>query len=155
MFWGCITAEGPGYGSNILEGNVNASAYVEILESNLLDTLDYYGMTAQEVHFQQDKAPAHTSSTFFAWFHGHGFSKDDVLDWPAQSPDLNPIEHVWAYIKRQLEAYPTRPTSKDDLAERLDKEWNKLTKEDCLRYIDSMPKRIKAVIAKKGGPTSF
>ena len=151
MFWGCITAEGPGYGSTILEGSINSGAY----QSSLLDTLNYFDKTPSEVRFQQDKAPAHTSAATKAWFIEKGFSAEDILDWPPQSPDLNPIEHVWHELKVHLNAYSTRPTTREELADRISNEWNKFTKEDCLKYIDSMPDRINAVIKSKGGVTPY
>jgi transposase len=77
------------------------------------------------------------------------------MDWPAQSPDLNPIEHVWHLLKLRLNKYPTRPTREEELERRIHIEWYKITKEECQRYIDSMPAQIKAVIKSKGGPTRY
>jgi hypothetical protein len=56
MFWTCITAKGPGYGTTIIEGSINSSLYVEILQSSLKDTLDYYELDSKHVRFQRDKA---------------------------------------------------------------------------------------------------
>jgi transposase len=61
-----------------------------------------------------------------------------------QSPDLNPIEHIWVELKRHLDAYLNRPATKEELTDRISHEWYKFTKEDCLKYIDSMPKKIEA-----------
>ena len=155
MFWGCITSEGPGYGTTILEGTIDSLEYVKILDTSLLDTLEYYGKKPADVRFQQDKASPHISVVTKHWFNENGFSAERVLDWSAQSPDLNPIEHVWTELKRRLDSYPTRPTTKEELATRISDEWNKFTKDDCLAYIDSMPKRIKAVIRSKGGSAPF
>ena len=155
MFWVCLTADGPGYGTTILEGSIDLEEYIKILDSSLLDTLNYYGKKPSDIRFQQDKASPHHSAVAKAWFNRNGFSADEILNWPAQSPDLNPIEHVWHTLKRRLEAYDTHPTTKEDLANRISDEWNKITKKDCLKYIDSMPKRIEAVIQSKGGPTFY
>ena len=155
VFWGMITAEGPSYGNTITKGSVDSEVYAEILESSLLDTMKYYGLDKKTFRFQQDNAKPHTSDSTKKWFRQHGFSVETVLDWPAQSPDLNPIEHVWHQLKRRLNKYPTRATTVFELEERIEAEWYKFTKKDCLKYIDSMPRRIKAVIRSKGGPTRF
>ncbi|KAG2204907.1 hypothetical protein INT46_002676 [Mucor plumbeus] len=85
----------------------------------------------------------------------HGFSVDTIMNWRARSPDLNPIEHVWYLLKRHPNAFPTRPTTKEELEQSIATEWYKLTKKGCLKYIDSMPERTKAIIKSKGGPTKY
>ncbi|KAG2189850.1 hypothetical protein INT46_011682, partial [Mucor plumbeus] len=126
LFYCCITANGPGYGTTVMGGSLDSIVYVDILQTSLLDTLGYYDMDRNVIRFQ---------------------------DWPAQSPDLSPIEHVWYQLKRRLNTYPTRPSTKEELKARITSEWYKFTKNDCLKYIDSMPARIKAVIRSGGGPT--
>ncbi len=49
--------------------------------------------------FQQDLAPAHTAKGTKSWFSDHGVT---LLDWPANSPDLNPIENLWGIVKRKM-----------------------------------------------------
>ncbi|KAG2194675.1 hypothetical protein INT46_004217, partial [Mucor plumbeus] len=139
LFWGLITAEETGYGSTITEGNVNTEVYIDILQTSLLDTLE--GLHRY-------------SADIFVRYLG-GFSLKSIFDWPPQSPDLNPIEHVWNQLKRRLNAYPARATTIAELEARIHQEWYKFTKEDCLKYIDSMPNKIKAVIRSKGGPTGY
>ena len=77
------------------------------------------------------------------------------MNWPARIQDLNPIEHVLYQLKLRPNAFPTRPTTKEELEQRIATEWYKLTENDCLKYIDSMPARIKAVLKSKGGPTKY
>ena len=155
LFWGCITANGPGYGTTVMDGSVDSTIYVDILQTSLLDILEYYDMDRNVIRFQQDNATPHTSGITQDWFSANGFIFETIRDWPAQSPDLNPIEHVWYQLKRRLNTYLTRPTTKEELEARVTSEWYKFTKNDCLKYIDSMPARIKAVIRSGGGPTRF
>jgi hypothetical protein len=64
---------------------------------------------------------------------------------------MNPIEHIWHYLKLRLSTYERKATSVHELWERVDKEWNAIPPEMCKR----MPARIKAVIAAKGGYTKY
>ena len=68
-----------------------------------------------------------------------------MMDWPSQSPDLNPIEHLWTELKQRLWAAPTA-TSIDELWERVQCEWWAVDSEVCLKLVGTMPKRISDVI---------
>ncbi len=73
-----------------LKSTVNAAIYQEILEHFMLPSADKLYGDADFI-FQQDLAPAHTAKGTKSWFNDHGVTK---LDWPANSPDLNPIENI-------------------------------------------------------------
>ncbi|KAG0778835.1 hypothetical protein G6F16_012953 [Rhizopus arrhizus] len=68
-----------------------------------------------------------------------------INDWPPNSPDLNPVEHVWHFLKLRVSLYERMARNIDELWERVDFEWNKLDRDACRSYIDSMPDRIAAV----------
>ena len=91
--------------------------------------------------FQHDCAPVHKARSIKTWMTESGV---DELDWPAQSPDLNPIEHLWDELERRLRARPSPPTSVCDL-----------TNINTLLNLVDLPRRVEAVIAAKGGPTSY
>ena len=68
---------------------------------------------------------------------------------------LNPIEHLWHYLKVKIGSYENRPTSIHSLWQYVAEEWNKISVEVCQKLIETMPKRIQAVIEAKGGHTKY
>ena len=71
------------------------------------------------------------------------------------APDLNPIEHLWWYLKRRLAEYENPPKGMEELWERVQVEWEKIPASECQKLIESMPRRVKAVIKAKGGYTKY
>ncbi|KAK6308297.1 hypothetical protein J4Q44_G00215680 [Coregonus suidteri] len=74
----------------------------------------------------------------------------EELDWPAQSPDLNPIKHLWDELGRRLRARPNRPRSVPDLANALVADWKQVPAEMFQYLVERLPRRVEAVIAAKG-----
>src|SRR3979490_2242067 len=72
-----------------------------------------------------------------------------------QSPDLNPIEHLWDHAKNRLKEYPTPPKGVWQIWERVEEVWNNIPPELCQNLIESMPRRLEAVIKAKGGNTKY
>ena len=72
-----------------------------------------------------------------------------------QSPDLNPIGHLWEHIKRRLAEYETPPSGILELWDRVEVEWDKIAPEVCQNLIESMPRRVEAVLKAKGGHTKY
>jgi hypothetical protein len=75
--------------------------------------------------------------------------------WPSQSCDLDPIEHLWTLLKRRIEEQEERAKGVHELWDKAAEEWGKMTVEECGRPIESMPRRLKEVIRKKGGNTRY
>ncbi len=108
MIWAAMSSAGVGP-LCFLKSTVNAAIYQEILEHFMLPSADKLYGDADFI-FQQDLAPAHTAKGTKSWFNDHGVT---VLDWPVNSPDLNPIENLWSIVKRKMR--DTRPNNADDL----------------------------------------
>ena len=149
MMWGCITSQGVGRARRII-GDMDPQLYTDILDSEFLQTLEYYGLEKEEIVFQQDNDPNHTSRIARRWFKDNEVK---VLQWPAQSPDLNPIEHLWAYLKQGLAKSKLAPTNIDELWGRVQEEWMKIPKQECINLIENMPGRIAVMLKAKGGYT--
>jgi hypothetical protein len=74
----------------------------------------------------------------------------EVMGWPLNSPDLNPIENLWAELKRCLGTYKSPPGGMLELWDRVQTEWDAFTPEYCQQLVESMPQRMAMVLRNKG-----
>ena len=79
----------------------------------------------------------------------------EYLAWPPQSPDLNPIENVWAVLKRKLYQFKEPPKSKEELIQRVEEIWLSFGQEFFEKFSLSLVNRIKLVIKSKGNKISY
>ncbi len=93
MVWGCISAYGMG-SLHVLEGTMNAERYIKVLEQHMLPSR-WRLFQGKPCVFQQDN----TAAIPTAWLHSR---RVRVLNWPACSPDLTPIENIWRIINKKI-----------------------------------------------------
>lgn len=147
MVWGCFSRSGVGPLVRI-DGIMDRVVYANILRTQMLPH-GRHNMPAGW-RFQQDNDPKHKSK------HVTDFIKRQkvkVLEWPSQSPDLNPIEHLWEELDRRIRI--KNYANKDALYEALKNEWEKIPIDRLEKLVDSMPARCKAVINAKGYATKY
>ncbi len=112
-----------------------------------------YSVPSSDGYFQQDNAPCHKAQIISDWFLEHD-DKFTLLKWPPQSPDLNPKEHLWD-VEREIRIMDVQPTNLQQLRDAIMSIWTKISEECFQHLVESMPRRIKAVLKAKGGPTRY
>jgi len=147
--WGCLTSNGVGLLKRI-KGNMNAEKY----QNEVINDIDIVGkclvFPEQAFIFQQDLAPPHKAKSTHDFFKNKNI---DVLPWPGNSPDINPIENVWGILKRNLTSLQINSTEALWIA--VQEEWYKLSPNLCKNLIYSMPKRLQMVNKAKGYPIKY
>jgi transposase len=142
MVWGGFSIKGlVGYHSfnTIMDGNY----YVQILQDHLIRSArKQFG---RRWRLQQDNDPKHKSRVAQQFL-----SKEapEVIDWPSNSPDVNPVENLWSIIKRRVEK--RKPTNLQELDIFLHEEWDKTDMVVLSHLVDSMQSRCLALIKSKG-----
>lgn len=102
--------------------------------------------------FQQDNAPPHKARITTDFLEERNVN---VLPWPARSPDLNPIEHVWEIIKRRIRSRLLVANNLRELQVWVEEEWNNIPQHTLDHLVDSMPRRVRAVVQVDGGHTRY
>lgn len=149
MVWGAINED---FRSNliIVDEVLNGERYVNnVLTPGLLPLLQNHG---PGMIFQQDNARPHTARITRQYLQGMEIS---VLPWPAMSPDLSPIEHVWDAIDRRVRNRPIPLNNVAELRNALLEEWDNIPQELIRRCTLSMRRRCGACIAAYGGHTRY
>jgi len=149
MVWGCFTGHGVGR-LYLVEGILEQNQYIRILEHEMLPSAqNLFGDRYWAL--QQDNDPKHTARRVQQFIRQRGIHL--LPYWPSQSPDLNPIENLWSILDNNLK--DRRPQSKAELFQVLQEGWNRLDVDLLRRLVESMPRRIQAVIDANGYMTKY
>ena len=147
MVWTCFSASGVGPFVEI-QTKMDRFVYRDILASHLLNYAEWE-MPLRWV-FQHDNDPKHSSKLVKDWLSANGVQ---VMDWPPQSPDLNPIENLFGILKRRVGT--RRFKNKQELMNCLKSEWEAIPTSILSNLIESMPKRCAEVVRNKGYHTKY
>ena len=149
LVWGGISRRGR-TPLIIFNGNMDSKFYQEeILKKGLLPFVNAHYPRGHR--FYQDNDPKHKSKSTVAFMEQNG------INWwpsPPESPDLNPIENLWAEMKKYISSV-VKPMVKADLEKGLHEFWERVTVEKCNRYIDHIKRVMPDVIRAEGGPTRY
>ena len=143
--WSCITWHGQGP-IKVIDGKVDAKKYMDILDECLWPSMSNFFPDSNFL-FQEDNAPIHKARIVKEYFRNHHVSP---ISWPAYSPDLNPIENCWAYLKRMLQKEIHLIKSEQDIRDKVKEIWGQLPLSYFRGLYDSMPRRCRQVHLLKG-----
>ena len=148
MFWGCISEHGTGPLITI-DGTMDSEQYLEVLKKQLLPELEVAKeLFGGEWKIMQDNAPCHNAGKVRKFL---AENETPMLDWPPFSPDLNPIENLWSWMKRKMPVCRTR----DELEEKFCEIWDSITPELCKQFCSNYEKRLKSVLKSRGHATKY
>uniref|UniRef100_A0A1I7WBI8 HTH_Tnp_Tc3_2 domain-containing protein n=1 Tax=Heterorhabditis bacteriophora TaxID=37862 RepID=A0A1I7WBI8_HETBA len=148
MVWTAFNRNGPGP-LHIVEGIMDITSYVRILENNLLPYVRSQRLGRNRI-FLQDNDPKHSSKATKRWLHR---KKITIMEWPSHSPDLNSIEHLRNDVEKEVQRQ--KPSNIRELEAVIKKAWPQISVQRCANLIDSMPRRCYAVINNFGYPTKY
>lgn len=131
---------------HIVQGNLTAARYIaQIIDPHVLPFVNVNPGTI----FMQDNATPHAARLTTGHLNNNNIQ---TLPWPAKSPDLNPIEHLWDALDMHINKRPIQPRTLAELGQALVEEWQRFPQ---YKMISSMRRRCQACIAARGGHTRF
>lgn len=148
MVWGAIRS---GWKSAlvIVDGALNAQHYRDVI---LAPHVVPYVTGHDDTIFMHDNARPHVARICQAYLDAHDV---EVMNWPPYSPDMNPIEHLWDIMDRRVRQRMPQPRSLAELRVALLDEWNNIPQTQINGLVNSMPRRVRDLLAANGGHTRY
>lgn len=153
MMWGGISYQAKTelvfipYGRN---GGLTSERYVENILTD--HVVPFAPLIGENFVLMQDNARPHTGRCVREFLEEVNIQ---TMDWPAISPDMNPIEHLWDQLKRRVRARKPAPQTVAELKIALEEEWEAIPQANVQNLIRSMRNRLEAVIRARGGNTKY
>jgi transposase len=145
------TVNGKYYREKILPVYLNAKIRASNCDDISKRTLFY---DQNSVVFMQDGAPAHTANETLDYLRATFLDVWSKGIWPGNSPDLNPVEHLWSILQNSVFIAP-KPTNREELIDRIKETWNNIPLQHVQRLIFSFPRRILSCMENGGGRTKY
>jgi transposase len=130
----------------VCEHTMDSHKYIELLNKSLRP------FVKSGLKFMHDGASIHQSKLTKDWLKKN---KIETIEWPAHSPDLNPIENLWGILTRVVFANGRQFKNKNDLRQEILKQWSLIKPKTILDLVESMPDRLIEVIKQNGGNTKY
>jgi hypothetical protein len=147
--WACFSRLDIG-DIHVFTEDLDAPGMKSILQQHLIQSSQRLFPVNTAWWFLQDNDPKHSSRLVQDWLFSHGVQ---LIDFPPYSPDLNPMENLWANLKRRVEEH--NPRNIQELTQHIHNEWSRTNRSYLCKLSDSMPQRCRAVIVNQGHRTKY
>lgn len=144
MIWGGFSAFGK-TSLAFVNQRLNSQGYQEVLNQHLLPFLRRFPVANHT--FMHDNASIHASASTRNWLNLHNI---ETLDWPACSPDINPIENLWGIMVRDVYENGRQYSTVEELKTAIQASWDKISLQQLMKLAETMPKRINLLIKSSG-----
>ncbi len=151
MVWGCISHDWK-LDLVTIQGNLTGDQYIRnVLQPVVIPYFDIQPLATRPVYMEENAMP-HRSRSVTAYLQSEAVT---FVPWPAMSPDLNPIEHIWDILCRRIQVREPPVQNFRQLEAALHRTWQQLSQQDIPRLTGGMRRKVEAVIQARGGYTRY